>query len=112
MCFQIYIFEGHLHIISKSEFSNVKNVLDGANIVRENPRKTIAREEIQRDVKHRIKDYPKKITALMHTAHCYIPAFLGKILDYKPQLIASIVDSFWNRDAIDLKVCFWHLLNA
>ncbi|CAD5123719.1 DgyrCDS12038 [Dimorphilus gyrociliatus] len=102
---RVYIFKGNLHIISKSEYPVVNSPSEGVFIVRQNPLKTRASEEIQKDILHRIQAFPKKISTLLHTCHCYVPAFLGKLLDYKPQLISSIVDSFWNRDAIDMKKC-------
>lgn len=37
-------------------------------------------------------------------AHCYLPANLAAVLEYNPALISPIVDAFYTRDPLDLKV--------
>ena len=48
--------------------------------------------------------YPDKIAQFTHRTHCYIPAPLAHVLDTAPELVAPIVQAFYYRDPIDLKV--------
>lgn len=41
-----------------------------------------------------------------HHAHCYVPAEVKYVLDQKPSLISPIVQAFYERDPIDMKVCY------
>lgn len=41
-----------------------------------------------------------------HHAHCYVPAEVKYVLDQKPSLISPIVRAFYERDPIDMKVCW------
>ena len=40
-----------------------------------------------------------------HHAHCYVPMEVKYVLDRKPSLISPIVQAFYERDPIDIKVC-------
>ena len=48
--------------------------------------------------------YPEKAKENQHMAHCYIPANLAAVLDNSPHLVAPMVQAFYLRDPIDLKV--------
>lgn len=48
--------------------------------------------------------YPEKKVESFHHTHCYIPAGLSAVLDHSPGLIAPVVQAFYHRDALDLKV--------
>ena len=41
-----------------------------------------------------------------HHAHCYVPAEVKYVLDQKPSLISPVVQAFYERDPIDMKVCY------
>ena len=48
--------------------------------------------------------YPGKVAQFRHRAHCYLPAPLAAVLDKNPALVAPMVQAFYLRDPIDLKV--------
>ena len=48
--------------------------------------------------------YPDKAESSTHYAHCYIPAALAAVLDHNPNLVSPIVQAFYYRDPVDLKV--------
>ena len=41
-----------------------------------------------------------------HHAHCYVPAEVKFLLDQKPSLISPVVQAFYGRDPVDMKVCY------
>ena len=41
-----------------------------------------------------------------HHAHCYVPAEVKFVLDQKPSLISPVVQAFYGRDPVDMKVCY------
>jgi len=48
--------------------------------------------------------YPQKRLESVHFANCYIPAGLSAVLDLHSALVAPIVQAFYHRDNLDLKV--------
>ena len=41
-----------------------------------------------------------------HHAHCYVPAEVKYVLDQKPSLVSPMVQAFYERDPVDMKVCY------
>lgn len=48
--------------------------------------------------------YPEKLLESRHRTTCYIPASLAAVLNHSPALVAPIVQAFYHRDPVDLKV--------
>ena len=53
-----------------------------------------------------ICSYPLKFKREFHHAHCYVPKEIVYILQNRPNMIAPAIQAFYERDPLDLKVCF------
>lgn len=104
--FKVYIYDGNIHIISPiSEEDEKITVTEALCQIRENTLQSLASLEIQSSIKNKLDGYPQKIKNNFHRTNLFIPASIAAILKYKPNLIAPAVQSFCNRDPIDLKAC-------
>nr|XP_003473649.1 protein ecdysoneless homolog [Cavia porcellus] len=75
------------------------------NIISAHPEKVLASESIRAAINRRIRGYPEKIQALLHRAHCFLPAGIAVVLKQRPRLVAAAVQAFYLRDPVDLRAC-------
>ncbi|XP_004383294.1 protein ecdysoneless homolog [Trichechus manatus latirostris] len=75
------------------------------NIISTHPEKILASESIRAAVNRRIREYPEKIQASLHRAHCFLPAGIAVVLKQRPRLVAAAVQAFYLRDPFDLRAC-------
>ena len=64
---------------------------------------TKASSGMQEAIKARIKGYPRKAHAEMHTARCTLPTKVAHVLQQKAQLVSPAVQTFYYRDMQDMK---------
>ncbi|XP_072043233.1 protein ecdysoneless homolog [Amphiura filiformis] len=110
---RVFIYNGDLHVIptptNPSELvtlpAGVPSIQQALNLVRGQDVVTLADKPIRDDIHRRINHFPGKIKDDWHYTHCYLPVKLGVVLRHKPTLIAPAVQTFYQRDPIDLKAC-------
>lgn len=69
------------------------------------PTSTLAGTDVQNCIKNKLGRYPDKITENLHCTTLFLPIGVAAILKEKPNLIAPAVQSFCNRDTVDMKAC-------
>lgn len=102
--FQVYINNGHLHLIFDDKNKKF-SVTEGVKKIQENPTKFIASINIENCINERIKMFPNSIQDNLHRQTVYLPLGVCALLKHNPQLIAPAVQAFCNRDPIDMKAC-------
>lgn len=102
--FQVYINNGHLHLISGNE-NDILPIADGVRSIRSNPTKFIVSKDIQNCIDERIKEFPASIEHNLHRQTVFLPLGVAALLQHNPQFIAPAVQAFCNRDPIDMKAC-------
>lgn len=102
--FQVYIHNGHLHLISESSNESVQ-VIDAIKQIRSNPTKFIASKDIEDCISERTNVFPGSIEENLHRQTVYVPLGVAALLQHNPQFIASAIQAFCNRDPIDMKAC-------
>lgn len=84
---------------------NSPNLLTCLGCVSSETIDTVARKEIQASLLERIGSYPDSITENDHYARVYVPHSIAHILNLSPKLVAPVVEAFYYRDPVSLKVC-------
>lgn len=105
--FQVYIHDGHILLVQNSP-SNTKSVLpvvDAIRKIRDSPKVFAVSKNVEKSVMERIQEFPGSIDANFHRQTVYVPIAVAALLHHNPQLIAPAVQSFCNRDPIDMKAC-------
>ena len=49
--------------------------------------------------------YPSSLTQHVHVTKAYLPIDIAKALSINPSLVQKAVETFYTRDAIQLRVC-------
>ncbi|XP_006170130.1 protein ecdysoneless homolog isoform X2 [Tupaia chinensis] len=110
---RVFFYHGELCIIPVPRKSGAGSwspstpptILQALNIISTHPEKIVASESIQAAVNRRIREYPEKIQASLHRAHCFLPAGIVAVLKQHPRLVAAAVQAFYLRDPVDLRAC-------
>lgn len=89
----------------KSEDDTKITINEALCQIREQSSQTLASPEIQNSIKSKLSGYPHKIKDSLHRSNLFVPASIAAILKYRPNLIASAVQAFCNRDPVDIKAC-------
>ncbi|KAF6766232.1 SGT1 protein-domain-containing protein [Ephemerocybe angulata] len=76
---------------------------DGADTVRNRAFNTLAPPEVEKIVWNRIAGYPAALKDHLHTTKAYIPVDVAKALAANPALVQKAVETFYTRDAIQLR---------
>ncbi|KAF9869254.1 regulatory factor sgt1 [Colletotrichum karsti] len=105
---RVWINNGHLRIIPLTESSPASKsqqlTLAGAvDAIREDAASLIHSEFIEAEAFYRLEKYPEQIQKSIHHSLVTIPRRLAYIIHQAPRAIAPAVESFYLRDALDLK---------
>lgn len=105
---RVWLQSGCLHIIplpSKhhSTLPAAPTVAEALQIISSGSIITKANSSMQGAIQSRIKGYPRKAQTEMHRARCTLPAKVAHIVQKKPQLVSSAVQTFHYRDMQDMK---------
>ena len=65
---------------------------------------TEASADVQACISRRISVYPKHAMESTHTAKCWLPEPIARVLQREPRLVAPAVTAFYTRDAADISV--------
>lgn len=99
----MYIFDGHLHLISQDESAN--DVAEALAILRANQTKHRMSNDVMECIQERIKNYPNNLSDGLHRQAVYVPVSAAALLRERPHLVAAAVRAFCHRDQIDMKAC-------
>lgn len=110
---RIFIHDGKFHIIpiptNPAEITTYPTskptVAKAYNLIMQEGVETCASNDIQEMIYARLNKYPEKAKLHLHYAHCLIPDSIIYILMKKPQLVATAVQAFYERDPLDVKIC-------
>ncbi|XP_022921277.1 protein ecdysoneless [Onthophagus taurus] len=103
---RVFIYKGVLHIIPPETKNNDTFSINTAlDLIKSKPSLTVASQDIQNCINRKTECYPIKIKENLHHVNVYLPIGVAALLNENPQLIASAVTSFCNRDSIDVKYC-------
>ncbi|XP_066476106.1 protein ecdysoneless homolog [Tiliqua scincoides] len=110
---RVFFHSGELCIIPLLRTPEVEKLLPATNLtisqalklLSTHAREFVATNSVRAAVNKRISEYPEKISAFLHRAHCYIPAGIAIVLKQNPALVSAAVQAFYLRDPIDLKAC-------
>ncbi len=75
------------------------------DLIQNQPVSTISSDAVQKCIKDRLDEYPKKARESLHHSRCIVPESIAKILHRDPQLIAPAVNSFFYRDLVAMRAC-------
>ena len=105
---RVWLQSGCLHVIplpSKHHrtLPAAPTVAEALQIISSDSISTTANSGMQEAIKSRIKGYPRKAETEMHRARCTLPAKVAHIVQKKPQLVSSAVQTFHYRDVQDMK---------
>lgn len=89
---------------SKGNSTAGLRILDGLQILRSSGKKTVASSEIQEAISSRIGAYPEKMRNNFHHVAVMLPPLLAAILKENPNLLGPVVEAFYLRDPISLRV--------
>ena len=115
---RVFIYNGQLHIIPPATnpsqitylpaHGSIESSFNGAKIVYDFPKLTIASEDIQQCLAKKLSIFDSNSS--FHRATCIIPAKLVWLIKNNPSLISSAINRFCDKDPSDLKLC--HTLNT
>lgn len=99
--------EGLVHLVPPENSNKTKEIAVATAIsqIRNAPATTQASTDVQNCIKNKLGRFPQKITDDFHHATLFLPIGIAAILKEKPNLIAPAVQSFCNRDTVDMKAC-------
>ncbi|KAK2003082.1 SGT1-domain-containing protein [Colletotrichum falcatum] len=104
---RIWINNGCLRIIPQltNESLNLRllTLPDAVNTIRSAPDTLVHSDFIEAEAFYRLEKYPDQIQKSLHHSLVTIPRRLAYVLHQSPKAIAPAVESFYLRDALDLK---------
>ncbi|GJC77780.1 protein ecdysoneless [Colletotrichum liriopes] len=104
---RVWIHNGCLRIVPQpsGESSNSKllTLSDAVGIIRNDPDSLIHSDFIEAEAFYRLEKYPGQIQNSLHHSLVTIPRRLAHVLHQSPKAVAPAVESFYLRDALDLK---------
>ncbi|GKT81787.1 regulatory factor Sgt1 [Colletotrichum tofieldiae] len=104
---RVWIHNGCLRIVPQpsGEGSNSKllTLSDAVGIIRNDPDSLIHSDFIEAEAFYRLEKYPGQIQNSLHHSLVTIPRRLAHVLHQSPKAVAPAVESFYLRDALDLK---------
>ncbi|KAK1580264.1 SGT1 protein-domain-containing protein [Colletotrichum navitas] len=107
---RVWINNGCLHIIPQlpDESLNFKllTLPDAVNIIKSSPDKLVHSDFIEAEAFYRLEKYPDQIQKSLHHSLVTVPRRLAHVLHQSPKAVAPAVESFYLRDALDLKALF------
>ncbi|CEO95238.1 SGT1 protein [Plasmodiophora brassicae] len=100
---RVFLANRRVHLIPPT--ISVGSLADGVRAVMSSPEDTVASDAVNAIISSRLQAFPDAaISSCQHYAICYLHARLCALLDSDPWLIAPIVEAFYHRDPIDLRV--------
>ncbi|KAG6332331.1 hypothetical protein ID866_6759 [Astraeus odoratus] len=127
---RVWVYKGRLHLIPLSHVSaqhkqrkpkyseeetdfditgeggdDCLAVDDALRLVRDSAVDTLAPKEVEDVVWNRIFSYPDAARHHVHTTKAYLPIDIAHALAADPSLVQKPVETFYTRDAIQLRVC-------
>ncbi|KAJ1980541.1 hypothetical protein H4R34_002412 [Dimargaris verticillata] len=109
---RVFIYRGHLHIITDQTTHNTAHLSDGLSslsvqqaltALRDHPQASVGNTSAQAKVFERIAQGPAVIhTANCHRTRCCVPRAVAHLLFHQPQLIAPAVEAFYLREPVGL----------
>lgn len=99
---RVFLHQGLVHLlpnIKETESLSVEEVLPLIGASSEAP------TEIQNCIRNRLSCYPGGIKNNQHCVTVFVPTAVAAILKHAPHLISAAVQSFCNRDPVDMKAC-------
>ncbi|KAK2015349.1 SGT1-domain-containing protein [Colletotrichum eremochloae] len=104
---RVWINNGCLRIIpqltDESSNSRLLTLPDAVNIIRSAPDKLVHSDFIEAEAFYRLEKYPDQIQKSLHHSLVTIPRRLAHVIHKSPKAVAPAVESFYLRDALDLK---------
>ncbi|KAK9454918.1 SGT1 protein-domain-containing protein [Dipodascopsis uninucleata] len=104
---RVWIYRGHLGIISKSE-SNPNNAIaisEALEVLRNDPQSLYRPPLLQQEAFARLKAYPEAAKRNTHKARVVLPRRLAQLLHKYPNYITAAAEAFLLRDPISMRVC-------
>lgn len=83
---------------------------DALPLVRDASVDTLAPKAVEDIVWQRISEYPGAARNHVHTTMAYLPVDIGRALTVDQSLVQKPIETFYTRDAIQLRVSVWGLL--
>ncbi|KAF2011618.1 SGT1-domain-containing protein [Aaosphaeria arxii CBS 175.79] len=90
--------------LSKVQNPGPLKLKDSLSIITETPAKPQHFPKVEKEAFHRLKDYPASISENQHHATLPLPRKVAHILHINPSYIAPIVEAFYLRDPIALRL--------
>ncbi|OHW99335.1 regulatory factor sgt1 [Colletotrichum incanum] len=104
---RVWIHNGRLRIIPQASGEGSKSELltlpDAVDIIRHSPDSLIHSDFVEAEAFYRLEKYPSQIQNTLHHSLVTIPRRLAHVLHQSPKAVAPAVESFYLRDALDLK---------
>jgi hypothetical protein len=101
---RIFLYNGAVHMVAPNALPAVASLDEGAAYVRAHAGATLASPGVQADVMERLRGYPKAAASRMHTARCFLPARLARLVSVEPLSVAQAVACFYTRDPLDVRL--------
>jgi len=76
---------------------------DALQLLRDSSIETIAPPEVEKTVWKRIAGYPAAAKSHVHASKAFLPLDIAKALSVNPSLVQRAVETFYTRDAIQLR---------
>ncbi|PVI07042.1 SGT1-domain-containing protein [Periconia macrospinosa] len=90
--------------LSKQESPNPLSQLEALTIIRETPARPQHYPKIEEEAFHRLNGYPTAISENQHHVTLPLPRKVAHILQLKPSIISPIVETFYLRDPLSLRL--------
>jgi hypothetical protein len=103
---RVWINNHHLHVIplSKNENPRSLQLKEALLIISNTPAKAQHLPKVEEEAFHRLKKYPAAISENQHHATLPLPRKVAHILHINPSYIAPVVEAFYLRDPISLRL--------
>ncbi|GJC91779.1 regulatory factor sgt1 [Colletotrichum higginsianum] len=104
---RVWINNGRLRIIPQPSESSSKSVLltlpDAVRIIKTAADSLVLSDLIEAEAFYRLEKYPGQIQNSLHHSLVTVPRRLAHVLHLSPKAVAPAVESFYLRDALDLR---------
>lgn len=103
---RVWINNHHLHVIplSKNENPRSLQLKEALSIISNIPLKAQHLPKVEEEAFHRLKGYPTAISENQHHATLPLPRRVAHILHLNPSYIAPVVEAFYLRDPISIRL--------
>jgi len=90
--------------LSKEETPNPLRLPEALAIIQETPARLQHYPKVEKEVFHRLNDYPKAISTNQHYATLFLPRKVAHVLHLNPSYISPAVEAFYLRDPIAFRL--------